>query len=159
MGGKCIKSKAGDAIRPFIPPPVSKLSLSSSEVHDLLSKVTKCPQIILWDSKYDTIEKEDVQAFLISNINTDYIVDRSDCDDFSIHLCSRFREHAYRMNGTGGPLFGILTGDLRLTAENPSRPHAVCFFIDSQKQFHIVDGMWNSIHALEASMTVWTVVL
>lgn len=159
MGLSCTKASLGDAIRPVLRPPVSKLSLNTREVLNILSEATKCHQIFLWDSKYDTIELDDVQRFLVSNINTKYKSDRSDCDDFSIHLCSRFREFAYNMNGSGGPLFGIMTGDLRLKDNDPPRSHAVCFFIDSKKKVWIVDGMWNEIHEIVPSMTFWTIIV
>lgn len=163
MGAACTKPVVGDLIRPFIPPPVSKLNLDGGEVNRIISEQTKTDNIILWDSHYDTIEYGDVKKFLLSNINATYVVDRCDCDDFSVHLTSRFREHAYGMTSStglkGGPLFGILTGDLKLKAGDADRPHAVCFFIDSQKQLYIVDGMYNDILTLTPSMTVWNVIV
>ena len=159
MGNKCSGRVAGDVIRPFLSPPTSKLALTSEEVYDLLKDKTEFAQIILWDNIYDTIEVEDVEKLLLANINTDYIIERSDCDDFSIHLCSRFREHAYNMNGNGGPLFGILTGNLKVKEDDPARPHAVCFFIDSKRELYIVDGMYNQISQLTPSMVVSTILV
>ncbi len=162
--GKCFaKPVIGDVGRQFIPPPVSKLSMTSNEVRKVVREYVGDAHAIIWDAIYDTIEKEDVQRFLSTNINTEYIIERSDCDDFSIHLCSRFREHAYNMNTVGekkgGPLFGIMTGDLRFKETDPPRYHAVCFFIDSEKKFYIVDGMYNEIVNLAPSMKVGEIIV
>jgi hypothetical protein len=35
----------------------------------------------------------------------------------------------------------MVCGDLRLNAEDPTRPHAVGFFVDGQKHLWLVDGM------------------
>jgi len=142
------------------PPTLGTQQLSPSDIQNVIQKnVGSGATVILWDSVYQTIEQPDVQNFIKYNTNLKYILDRYDCDDFSISLCARVREWIHDAPGSAGVCFGILTGDLRLKPEDPSRPHAVCFFIDSKLQFWIADGMWNSIYLIPPSFTVWQVIL
>jgi hypothetical protein len=160
MGAGCRKSIAGDMLRPFIAPPSVKKTFTINEIYDILYSATKCIQIIMWDECYDAVDVDDIKRFLPSNINNDYKLDAYDCDDFSISLCARARDWAWNRNGKkGGLAFGIITGDLRFKATDPGRPHAACFFIDSDKKLHIVDGMYNHIHELPEAASVWTIII
>lgn len=142
------------------PPTLGTQQLDTSTVQDAIRKhVGDNANIILWDSVYQTIEQSDVQNFIRYNTNLKYILDRYDCDDFSISLCARVREWVHDAPGTAGVCFGILTGDLRKKPDDPARPHAVCFFLDSQLQLWIADGMWNDIYLMPNSFTVWQVIL
>jgi len=158
--GNCIKPLAGDLIRPLIAPPTINKSFNSSEVYNIIKQATKCDTIILYDSVYDAIDTADVKRFLISNINNDYVADAYDCDNFTFAIVARVHNWAYkRKNRSGGLCFGILAGDLRLQETDPERPHAVGFFIDSNKKLCVVDGMYNEILELQPWMRVWNVIV
>lgn len=148
------------AQKAMAPPILGTQQLDPGVVQTAITKrVGNDVNIILWDSVYQTIEQPDVQNFIKYNANLTYILNRYDCDDFSISLCARVREWVHDAPGTAGVCFGIMTGDLRLKANDPARPHAVCFFIDSKLQLWIADGMWNSIYLMPDSFTVSQVIL
>lgn len=161
--GNCLKVKKpiiGNIIAEFIPPPSSSTKLTNNEVFEIIQKNTKCNQIIMWDGAYSSIEMEDVKRFLISNINQNYVSELYDCDNFSLSLCARIHEWNSKGKKSGNGLaFGILTGDLRLKESDPIRPHAVCFFIDKNKNLFLTDGMYNSVLEFEPWMTCWTVIV
>lgn len=135
--------------------------LSADDVNTILrGYVGNDATIINWDGDYQTIESEDVKNFVKYNANLQYIINRYDCDDFSISLCARVREWVHDAPGSSGVCFGILTGDLRFKPEDPLRAHAVCFFIDSQKKLWICDGMWNDVYEYKRdTFTTWQIVL
>jgi len=142
-----------------LPPPTSKKSFDISEVYLLLKDLTKCDNIILYDESYDSIELEDVKRFCTYNTNLKYKPRRFDCDDQSFSFMTRFREWAYDMNGDNGILCGFIAGDIKLKESDPSRPHGVCFFIDSEKRLYIVDAMYNEIYDYQTFMSCWSIIL
>jgi len=150
----------GQCAQKAMAPPTLGQQLDPSVVQVTIQKrVGDNANIIMWDSVYQTIEPADVQNFIRYNANLKYILDRYDCDDFSISLCARVREWVHDAPGTGGVCFGIMTGDLRKKPEDPARPHAVCFFIDSQLQVWIAEGMWNDVYLMPDSFQVWQIIL
>lgn len=154
--GNCVHPAAA-----YVAPPKAKNTkqLSFGEVYNIVKTKTKCDQIILWDTVYSTINDEDVKTFLKFNINDPYVAEKHDCDDFSFILCGRFREYMFKSKITGGPIFGILAGNLKKSASDPDRGHAVCFYINENLEFKIVDGMYNSIEEVFPSMDIWTVIV
>lgn len=158
--GNCLKSTVGDAIRPFISPPVILKTFSAADINQVIKEQTKCDTIIMYDNEYDAIEVNDVKRFLKSNINNDYRVEANDCDDAGIIVTGRIRGWAYnRKNRNGGLCFGLLSGNLKIKDSDPDRPHAVGFFIDSDKKIHICDGLWNEIYDITPSMEIWNVIV
>lgn len=148
------------AQKAMAPPTLGIQQLDYGTVQTVIKKrVSDNATIIMWDSVYQTIESTDIQNFIHYNANLKYILDRYDCDDFSISLCARVREWVHDAPGTAGVCFGIMTGDLRQKPEDPSRPHAVCFFIDSQLQVWIAEGMWNDVYLMPDSFQVWQIIL
>lgn len=142
------------------PPILGEKQLNGGEVYAALrNQIGNDATIIMWDSVYQTIESQDVQSFIKYNANLKYILNRYDCDDFSVSLCARVREWVHDAPGTAGVCFGIMTGDLRLKPEDPLRAHAVCFFLDSNMQVWIAEGMWNDVYLMPKSFTVWQVIL
>lgn len=158
--GNCLKSTAGDAIRPFISPPTILKSFSGAEVYQVIKEQTKCDVIITYDSEYDAIEVDDVKRFLKSNINNDYSVDSFDCDDSGVITAGRIRDWAYnRKNRKGGLCFGIIAGNLKLKEDAPSKPHACGFFIDSNKKMWLCEGLYNEIQEMKPFMEIWNVIV
>ena len=151
----------GQCAQKYMPPPtLGTLELDPSVIETAIRKyVGNYPVIINWDSKYQTIEQSDVQNFIKYNTNLKYVLDRYDCDDFSVSLCARVREWVHDAPGTSGVCFGILTGDLKMNPEDNSRPHAVCCFLDSQLKLWIADGMWNDIYEYKDSFTTWQIIM
>lgn len=155
MGAACCAFTA----KTFIQPPKEGMTMTDNEVLEILKKVTKCENIILYDSIYSTIERDEVVQYLRLNVNYGYVKEKYDCDNYSNSLMTRIHEWAYPADNKGGLLFGILNGDLRLEANADSRPHSVCFFIDHNKEFFIVDGMYNHLLKFEEFMTAWSIIV
>jgi hypothetical protein len=157
--GNCLIAGADNARLLLPPPDLSTMEIDAGEMNDLLKKATGCDKIILFDSKYNPFSKSQIETFLKLNVNDTYLSERFDCDDFSIVLNARIREWCHNAPGNGAVAFGILTGDLRLKAEDPQRPHAVGFFVDIDKKTWICDGMYNDILEIQPFMTVWNVIV
>ena len=148
------------AQKAMAPPVLGDKELDPGMVETAIRKyVGNDPTIIMWDSVYQTMEHTDVQNFIKYNANLKYILNRYDCDDFSISLCARVREWVHDAPGTAGVCFGIMTGDLRRKPEDPARPHATCFFLDSQLQVWIAEGMWNDVYLMPESFQVWQIIM
>lgn len=143
--------------------PISRLGpvLNPVEVSTVLSAAGVTANCQFKDSSYVTINLEDFVRFanIACNFGTKYKLEGNDCDDFAFIFLGRAREYYARAQSTSGVLFGYLDGDIRRKENDPTRGHAVCWFIDENKQLHIYDPMWNEIYPFEKFMTAWSVVV
>lgn len=131
--------------------------ITVQEICDLFTK--NGIDLSLWkqlDNKYKCIDFFDFDLFktVACVYPEEYKAEIFDCDNFALVFLGRCLEYYSRNNAGSAPIFGFMTGDIRLNDGDPMRIHAVNWFI-SDKDLYIYEPMYNEIHLFNKNnMTV-----
>ena len=144
-----------------MPLPTPGPTLNTSEISRIIGTAGVNVGCQYKDAKYVTINLADFKRFANAAcvFGTKYKLEGNDCDDHAFVFLGRAREYYARTASDCGTLFGYLDGDIKMSANDPTRAHAVCWFIDESKQFYVYDPMWNNIYPFEKWMTAWSIVV
>lgn len=141
--GQCLCKPA------HIPAPAIKTKITSMEVREIIIKYFNTDaNIFMADNEYGLYSLDDLKAFLKWDTTDEikYVKEGFDCDDFADVLKGRERIWYDFSAHTFGSTFGIVWGDVRTETEpTKARYHAVNYFIDDQKQVHMIEPQNDKI--------------
>lgn len=127
------------------------IDLTTTEIRDIIKENTylEGSQVKISDDLHFAITFEDQKKFILMDISKfiKYKKNSFDCDDFSL-ISSGLEHFWFKLSiNDKGSTYGIIYGDIR-DPDHPDEPrsHAMNFFIDSEKQFYLVEPQNGKIY-------------
>lgn len=151
----------GQCASGVVKPPTIKATINGAELTQIIQASAPDAWITLFDEDYSIIDFKEFQDFAkLANLNpSKYRIDSHDCDDYAFIFLGKVREW-YARNGSGGGLaMGVLTGDLKLKADDPYRGHAVVAHVSEDKKLKFYDPMWSSYEEIKPWMSIHNVIM
>lgn len=169
MGQACRKALVVTPTPASAPPPLKRWTvLPSDEVRDIVQQAFSLEKshrgLRIGDRTYVAYELETLKEFLRDDVSDklEYVSETFDCDDFARVLVGRERVWYGKRappGVQGGSTLGVVWGDIRLNASRDPYPHAMNFFIDSERRVHLIEPQSDRIYDITAASTFWHVEL